>query len=98
MHRSTVIYLATVVSVVIALAISRGCSAGAWSVKGSVGLAVGVLGGTTIVLTADNTHGVWLAYWSDTKRGLPDVAITARGTQVSPDGRKVQFYPVELSK
>ncbi len=98
MSRSAVIYVVVVVTAIVSLTMCRGCCAAAWSQRGTVGVGVQIPGGGMAILTADNTHGVWCAYWSDAKRGLPDVAITAEGTQISPDGRKVKFYSAESSQ
>lgn len=93
--RTAITYVAFAAAAIVSLTMCRGCCAATWSQRGTVGIGVLIPGGGFAVLTADNTHGVWCAYWSDVKRGLPDIAITAEGTQVSPDGRKAKFCSVE---
>lgn len=72
--------------------IASAADVGVWSRRGSIGVACHVLGGHVVAAVADNTHGVYVCYWPSVNRGMPLVAISSRGTQVSKDGRSVKFY------
>lgn len=76
-----------------------GCG-NAWSYRGHVGIAIGNFKrGPFVTIQADNVHGFCVAYWPAPDR-MPLIAITARQTQVCPDGRmrSLKIFPVEPVK
>lgn len=89
----TIIIAALMVAIILT---ARGCRASAWSKPGTIGASCGsVSTGPLFVVTADNRHGFYVMLWTGPVNGLPYIAITGRGTQISPDGRKARFFSVE---